>query len=310
MGNNKSIENFTVINTENVRSEKKYLNFIKQKKDPICIIDRTSTIIGYNLSFAKFLGFEDAETMGVVMYTMANFSAEEQSEGKLSEELIKKKFRKIIASGSFDFDWNISGFGSKILNCHIWANVVRVKSRVLIQLIFRNLEDNQNVSQIDESLMTSTEVTPREIAQFCMEECVRVTKSQIGYLGFMNKTKDLLYVYAWSNSVMASCKTINKPLVFNANDGGLWSDVIKDNSNVIVNNYLKFHPSKKGIPKGHVPIKNFLSIPIFANPEKRKNVILLCAVANKKGDYNNDDIAMLTKLVTKMWEVFKKNKNF
>ena len=55
-------------------------------------------------------------------------------------------------------------------------------------------------------LSQMTKATLKEITDFALEEGVRLTKSQIGYLAFMNEDETVLTMQAWSKTAMAGMR--------------------------------------------------------------------------------------------------------
>jgi two-component system, OmpR family, phosphate regulon sensor histidine kinase PhoR len=62
-------------------------------------------------------------------------------------------------------------------------------------------------------LSQMTEAPLQEITDFSLEQAVLLTKSQIGYLAFMNEDETVLTMHSWSKSAMRECAIADKPLV-------------------------------------------------------------------------------------------------
>jgi DNA-binding CsgD family transcriptional regulator len=52
------------------------------------------------------------------------------------------------------------------------------------------------------------------------------------------------------------------------------------------------HPASRGIPKGHIPIKRFLSVPVVLNQE----LVGQISLANKQENYTERDLTMTSKI--------------
>ena len=50
-----------------------------------------------------------------------------------------------------------------------------------------------------------TDLTIQDITSFTLEEAIRLTESQIGYLAFLNEDETVLTMYAWSKTAMEEC---------------------------------------------------------------------------------------------------------
>ena len=143
-----------------------------------------------------------------------------------------------------------------------------------------------------------------EIADFCVEEEVRLTKSTIGYFAFANRDETILTVHAWSKTAMAQCGIIDKPVDFLVEETGLLAEAVRRREPIIINDYAAPHPSKKGCPRGHVDIVRYASAPVFDG----ERIVAVAAVANKDEDYNESDVRQLTLLGQAMWQIVERKR--
>jgi len=143
-----------------------------------------------------------------------------------------------------------------------------------------------------------------KIADFAMEAGVSLTKSQIGFVGFMMENGTVLHIQAWSRQVMQQCAVQRKPLVFPLEMAGLWGEAVRLKQPVIINDYKAPHPMKKGIPEGHVALKRLLIIPVL----DAGKVVVVAAVGNKEENYDDSDMRQLTMLMTGMWLLLERQR--
>ena len=68
-------------------------------------------------------------------------------------------------------------------------------------------------------------------------ECCSLTGSTISYFATMNGTETVLTMIGWSKSAMVNCGMIDKPIVYNLIDTGLWGDAVRERKAVITNDY-------------------------------------------------------------------------
>jgi PAS domain S-box-containing protein len=141
----------------------------------------------------------------------------------------------------------------------------------------------------------------REITRFALEEAVRLTGSEIGYLAFMNKDESVLTMHAWSTTAMEKCAIVDKPIVYPVEETGLWGEAVRQRQPVITNDYAAPNPAKKGYPEGHVDIARHMNIPVFEGDR----IVAVAGVGNKREDYNDSDIRQLTLLMEGMWTIIR-----
>ncbi len=142
----------------------------------------------------------------------------------------------------------------------------------------------------------------QEITDFALEEAVRLTESKIGYLAFMNADETELTMHAWSKSAMEQCQIIDKPIVYQVDQTGLWGEAVRQRKPVITNDYAAPNPAKKGCPEGHVSVTRHVNVPIFDG----SRIVLVAGVGNKQDPYDESDIRQLTLLMQGMWQLIQR----
>jgi sigma-B regulation protein RsbU (phosphoserine phosphatase) len=149
-----------------------------------------------------------------------------------------------------------------------------------------------------------TKATLQEITDFALEEAVRLTKSKIGYLAFMNEEETVLTMQAWSKTAMAKCAITDKPFIYPLETTGLWGEAVRQRRPIITNDYAAPNPYKKGYPPGHVDIRRHLNLPVFDGDR----IVAVAGVGNKDEDYDDSDVRQLTLLMNGMWWQIKRQR--
>jgi len=145
------------------------------------------------------------------------------------------------------------------------------------------------------------ETTINEIADFVLDEGIKLTESKIGYLNTVNEDESIQTVLSYSKDVMEQCN-LNNQIEFITKDLGLGAECFKQRTAVIINDYSAPHPGKKGYLDNHIPLFRYLSIPLFY----KGKIVATMSVANKEDDYNDSDVQQLTLLMNGMWEHIKR----
>ena len=109
----------------------------------------------------------------------------------------------------------------------------------------------------------------KEIADFALEEGVRLTQSKIGYLAFLNTDETVMTMYCWSKSALSNCNIQDKPFIYSVSNTGLWGEAIRQRRPIITNDYLAPNPWKKGQPEGHTPLRRHMNTPVFDGEKNR-----------------------------------------
>ena len=144
----------------------------------------------------------------------------------------------------------------------------------------------------------------QEITDFALEKAVELTKSEIGYLAFMNEDETVLTMHSWSKQAMAQCRIIDKPIVYPIETTGLWGEAVRQRRVVITNDYSASNVLKKGHPKGHVNVVRHMNIPVSDG----ERIVAVAGVGNKHKDYDESDVRQLTLLMEGMWRLIQRKR--
>ena len=142
----------------------------------------------------------------------------------------------------------------------------------------------------------------RDITNFTLEEAVRLTQSEIGYLAFTNEDESVLTMHAWSQTAMQECAIIDKPIHYPVVTTGLWGEAVRQRQPVLTNDYPAPNPLKKGYPAGHVHVQRHMNVPIFDG----ERIVAVLGAGNKATDYDDSDIRQLTLLGQGMWQLLRR----
>jgi signal transduction histidine kinase/response regulator RpfG family c-di-GMP phosphodiesterase len=144
------------------------------------------------------------------------------------------------------------------------------------------------------------DVTEKKLFNFALEECVRLTRSKVGYFHFVNEDQKMLRLFSWSKDVLNEC-TAGKALHYPISEAGVWADCIRLRQPVIHNDYRNL-PDKRGLPEGHFPVKRHMSVPVF----EEDKIVAVVGVGNKEENYDQSDVRQLSLFMNSMWEILKR----
>ncbi|QTA81780.1 Histidin kinase, PAS domain-containing and DUF3365 [Desulfonema limicola] len=151
------------------------------------------------------------------------------------------------------------------------------------------------------SLNKMNDFTKEEVAEYVLNECVMLTKSEIGILCLDIHEQDN-FACTWSRAfikkscildTIESCPDAQKML---------WLEGMKEKEPFIVNNYNDNLSSDKDNPGNCMKIQRYMTIPVL----DKDQAVAVAAVANKQDDYNRSDINQVTLLLDAMWKHIKK----
>ncbi len=126
----------------------------------------------------------------------------------------------------------------------------------------------------------------QDFLDVALNEAVTLTDSRIGFVGYYDETRKEFALSTWSKDTMKECGVKDKPVLYRLDETGIWGEAVRQAKPIVLNDFLSFHPLKKGYPEGHIPISRFLIIPVFV----KERIVAVVAVANKPDDYDQSDV--------------------
>ncbi|MEE9524830.1 MAG: GAF domain-containing protein, partial [Thermodesulfovibrionales bacterium] len=147
---------------------------------------------------------------------------------------------------------------------------------------------NKTFAELGRALMAEESV--KAVSVRILDEAKRLTGSKYGYVGYIDPKTGNLVCATMTEDIWDECKVENKDIIFEK-FCGLWGWVL-DNKKPLMTNDVKGDKRSTGTPRGHIPIKRFLSIPSIAEGE----LVGQIALANKEEDYSERDIDTVQRL--------------
>ncbi len=165
----------------------------------------------------------------------------------------------------------------------------RSQAKKLEQVLFRY--------KILTDVLTSNFKDTQQQLDYVLHEALKLTESKYGYIYLYDEQKREFTLNSWTRGVMNDCDVIEKQTKYQLDKTGIWGEVVRQRKPLIVNDFEAPHPLKKGYPKGHVALKNFMSVPILIDGK----IVAVVGLGNKEGDYTSHDIYETTMLMSGTW---------
>lgn len=144
-----------------------------------------------------------------------------------------------------------------------------------------------------------------EIVRFALEEGVRLTESQIGYLAFANADESVLTMAAWSGQAIQESAIVQLPVAYQVGEIGLWGEAVRQRKPVITNDdNAVVDSSGESFPVGPVSLTRHMNVPVLDG----KRIVAVAGVGNKVGEYNDTDVRQLTLLMDGMWRLLQRRR--
>jgi PAS domain S-box-containing protein len=149
-------------------------------------------------------------------------------------------------------------------------------------------EADRVIANLSIALLESVPVD--DLSHRVLEHARRLTDSAFGYVGYMDQETGSLICPTMTREVWEGCDVEDKSIVFEAFTG-LWGWVL-ENRRSLLTNASQDDPRSSGIPKGHLPIRSFLSAPALIGDQ----LVGQIALANSERDYTKQDLALVERM--------------
>lgn len=141
--------------------------------------------------------------------------------------------------------------------------------------------------------------TIQDLLDLALNEAVKLTESEVGFIYLYDEEKSLFELSSWSREVMKECEVAERHAVVELEGTGIWGEAVRQRKPIVVNNFQAPNPLKKGYPRGHVELHNFMIIPVFWG----ERIVAVIGVANKAADYDKGDVRQLALLMDSVWRI-------
>jgi len=287
-------------------SEEKYRKLFENAVDGIAIADiHTGELIDCNKALAELVGRDKSELIG---QHQSILHPKEHLEGKFTKTFPRHGLNK---EGRVLETQVITKTGI-IKDVEIKANTFEIEGCEILQGIFHDITDRKKAEEklklhqdrlnISLELHKMSDAPVDEILDYVLEACLKTVESEYAFIGLMNEDETVLSIHLWSEDVMKECAIKETPIHFPISGAGMWGECVRQRRPIIVNDYETSKLYKKGYPRGHVQLERFLAVPVFEG----ERIVAVALAANKKEEYDNDDLIAFNSLLNDMWKLIQR----
>ncbi len=295
-----------------LRSENLFRSVIEASYDGIAITDETGTVIEWNDAQAHIMGIQREDALGHKIWDLQYEVASEERKSPQAYAALKSALSAVY-----------DGAGAQMLNtirettlqrpdgtrCAVEAVAfpIHTENGIMVGSIMRDVttakraeEELQAELAINEALaalyrpLISPDSTMAFIAESVLEQAQSLTGSDHGYVGSIDPRTGFLICHTFTFMFGEERCHVTGPdqrVVFPPLPDGtypaLWGCSLNTRSPFFTNDPVA-HPASKGIPKGHIAMQNFLSVPVLFGDE----LVGQIALANRPDGYTMRDLDM------------------
>lgn len=282
------------------RSGRRYRELLDNISDAVISTDPEYTILSWNKAAEEIYGWSAEEAAGRIMGDLAeirylgisrddvlrDFYENDFWEGE-TEQLTKTGEWKLIYS-KIRLVRTQTGDPAEFVAVNRDVSHYRRAERKL----FREKEINATLAEISKNII-SPAMTIEEIAFLVYNAALKLTGSTYGYASSIDPEDEANVVHTFSE-MMDKCDVSNKRTAFYKSESGyrgLWGHSLNSKTGFYTNTPER-HGASAGIPEGHIPLENFLSVPALFDGR----VLGQIALAGKREGYDDEDLEVIEKL--------------
>ncbi len=150
-------------------------------------------------------------------------------------------------------------------------------------------------------LSRMTDASDSEIAEFALEQAVRLTGSQIGFVGFPDENESISILHVTTRKSLIKVTPEIRSL-FNLDR--VWTEAVRKRKPVIVGE-SESERFKTAIPPGFPRLERILCVPVL----NAGRLVFVAAVANKRTTYNSADLRQCSLLMDSMAKLIQRRKD-
>jgi PAS domain S-box-containing protein len=149
---------------------------------------------------------------------------------------------------------------------------------------------NAAIAELSSALILPKPI--EDISWMVLEHAKHFTRSDFGYVGFIDPDTGYLVNVTMTRDVWDTCHVPDKEIIFKK-FSGLWGWVLENRKPLLTNSPTQ-EPMSSGTPAGHIPISRFISVPAMLGDI----LVGQIALANSERDYTEHDLTFMQRLAT------------
>lgn len=133
-----------------------------------------------------------------------------------------------------------------------------------------------------------------DLLHYSLEQAVKLTESEVGFILSYNKISRQVQLFAWSSTVQKLCNIEDKQDFHPLRDTSFLMDIIENKEFIVQNDCKEVFE----FPDGHIDIERFMCVPVSSDDK----FVALVGVGNKNEDYTKMDVLQLRLLIEAVWK--------
>jgi len=283
-------------------SEKKYRELVENSLVGIFKTNLKGQILFCNEAMVRIFEYGSVENMILSPVQAVYRNAEDRLEilkkikqdGRITNqevEVVTKTGRNIVVEFIMTLDGDeLSGM------------FIEITGRKRAETITRA---NEKRIQAQLYLYQNSHLSLEKLCRFAVEQAVGLSKSQLGFIGFLNSDESVSHTYIWPEKFAEESGINNNPAECKIADSGIWAEAVRQHQSIIINDHSLLNVGEEGFPTGHVTLRRFMSIPVIRDG----HAVIVAGIANKSDNYYANDINQISLFLEGFWEIIQNRRS-
>jgi PAS domain S-box-containing protein len=288
-------------------SEERYRSLVETSPNAVALADLEARFITVNRQFLAMFGFGDIDELHAAGITVLDLVADEDRERATQniEKLLSEGSAKAIEYLSVRKDGTIFPVETSVTlirdesgTPYAFLGVARDISerKRLEHHLKKELGVNAALADLSESIIRP-DVTVEDMSEMVLKHAKELTGSEHGYVGVIDQKTGDLISHTLTGMMGKECGItgIKNQIIFPVNPDGsynaLWGYSLNTRKPFYTNSPGQ-HAASKGIPRGHIPVRNLLSVPAIAD----RTLLGQISLANGPGEYTDRDLETVSRI--------------
>ncbi len=164
-----------------------------------------------------------------------------------------------------------------------------------LQSAIQNKERLQSLLDISQFKANSIQ----ELLDKTLDEIVKLTNSEAGYIYLYNELSKELKLSTWSKEAIGKMSTTTSSEISHFKDTGICEEVIRKRKPIIINDLKISKDNPSLYHKEYAILKKQLSIPVFVD----EKIVAIVGVGNKETDYEISDVNQITLMMDSILKI-------
>lgn len=287
-------------------SEERYRAIFENAAVGIDVMEASGRYLQVNETLARMLGYTPEELRNLTVFDLTHPDDLELSRKKLHELVegkeqtyrIEKRYRR----KNGEVIWaDVSVSAIREADGELKLTIAVISDITARKQAEEQMRRNAVRLQALLDMVAYSESGTEDFLSFALDQAVKLTKSEVGYVFRYDEEKKVFHLDGWSKNVADQCRITFAQRVYELEKTGIWGEVVRQRRAIVINDFQAPHALKRGYPEGHVHVQRFLSVPVT----RQGRIVAGVGVGNKPSDYDETDVKELSVFMDHVWRIME-----